>query len=133
MGELEDDMPVRQLPSLQSWTFVEMRRPIGRPQSGCRSQKFASEATESQWDRCRRPPPMYLAAEGGHLEVVRLLLEGGADHSAAIQSGATALIAAAMTGNSEVVRLLLEAGADQNAASQGGVTALIVAAQSGRL
>ena len=32
------------------------------------------------------------AAENGHLEVVRLLLEAGADKDAATQPGATALI-----------------------------------------
>ena len=57
-----------------------------------------------------------------HLEVVRLLLEAGADHNAAEANETTALMAAAFNGHLKVVRLLLEAGADQNAATQDGTT-----------
>ena len=68
------------------------------------------------------------AALYGHLEVVRLLLEAGADQNVARQNGATALMDAAIYGHSKVVRLLLEAEADQNTATQDGTTALMVAA-----
>ena len=64
------------------------------------------------------PPPVYLAAMGGHLEVVRLLLEAGADLN--LQDEATALTPAAFNGQLEVVQLLLKAGADQNAQRQSG-------------
>lgn len=86
--------------------------------------------------------PLYMAAERGSLEMVRLLAEAGADIDAALTpkvpmppwvlmptlmpacasmphgnavKGLTALHAAALNGHSEVVRFLLSAGADQNA------------------
>ena len=66
---------------------------------------------------------MYFAAFKGHLEVLRLLLEAGADKNAANANGATALMAAALKGHLEVVRLLLEAEADTNVARGDGLTA----------
>ena len=57
---------------------------------------------------------MYRAAERGHFDVVRLLLEAGADKDAANGMGAAALCRAAERGHFEVVRLLLEAGADKD-------------------
>ena len=59
-------------------------------------------------------PPF--AAEHGHLEVVRLLFEAGADKDAADTDGSTALRFAARNGHLEVVQLLREAGADKDAA-----------------
>jgi ankyrin repeat protein len=56
------------------------------------------------------------AASRGHFEVVKLLLEKGANVNAKQpDDGRTALIWAAETGHSEVIRLLLEKGADVNA------------------
>ena len=54
---------------------------------------------------------LLLAAQIGHLEVVRLLLEAGADKDAANKKGLTALRVAAQNGHWEVVRLLREVGA----------------------
>ena len=67
------------------------------------------------------------------MEVVRLLLEAGADTGTANENGATVLHFAAMDGHSGVVRLLLEAGADTGAADADGATALHVAARNGQL
>ena len=54
-----------------------------------------------------------IAAESGHLEVVRLLLQAGANKdSTNRRTGATALMVAANSGQLEVVRLLLDARAD---------------------
>ena len=76
---------------------------------------------------------IHLAARNGHLDIVRLLLEAGADKDAARQNGSTALHTAAWNGHLDVVRFLLEAGADKDAAAQSGGTALHTAAQSGNL
>jgi ankyrin repeat protein len=55
--------------------------------------------------------PLTVAAGGGHLETVKVLLDHGADINAEDFSGWTALHAAAMNGRVAVVRYLLEHGA----------------------
>ena len=67
---------------------------------------------------------IHAAARNGHLAIVQLLLEAGADKDATKEDGATALHLAAEEGNLDVVRSLLEAGADKEAATQNGTTAL---------
>jgi len=84
---------------------------------------------------------IYLAASGGHEDVVKLLLEAGANVNLRIRyaplsaggrwsEGVTALMSAASTGNSSMVRLLLQAGTDINAVNKDGETALILAMQN---
>lgn len=55
--------------------------------------------------------PVMLAAAHGHIEVLRTLLEAGADVNAVDFTGWTALHAAASNGSKDVVLLLLEHGA----------------------
>ena len=63
---------------------------------------------------------MYIAAQEGHVEVVRLLLEAGADcNKARTDTGATPLQVAVEKGHVNVVRLLKEAGACQGQSSDG--------------
>ena len=83
-------------------------------------------------DKFYRTAVMY-AAEDGHVEVVRLLLEHGADINAPSKYGSTAWNFAAWGGHVEVVRLLLEHGADINAQNDDGTTALMSAASGGRV
>ena len=55
---------------------------------------------------CRSP--LKLAAENGHVEIVRLLLEAGADTNRINDCGDTALMSASQEqGHLEVLRLLL--------------------------
>ncbi|VUC20102.1 unnamed protein product [Clonostachys rosea] len=75
---------------------------------------------------------LYLATWHGHQEVVRLLLDHGADvHQATKDSrfieGSTALHEAARQRSEEIARLLIDAGADVQAADENGRTALHVA------
>ncbi|WP_179947099.1 ankyrin repeat domain-containing protein, partial [Wolbachia endosymbiont of Bemisia tabaci] len=51
--------------------------------------------------------PLYLAAEGGHYNVVELLLKHGADVNAKTKEGSTPLLCALKIGHSKVVDLLL--------------------------
>jgi hypothetical protein len=74
-----------------------------------------------------------LASLEGHLEVVRWLLEKGADVNAAEENGWTALMVASDNGHLPVVKLLVEKGADVNKAKNNGRTALIFASLWGYL
>ena len=53
-----------------------------------------------------------VASRQGHVKVVRLLLEAGADKNSVGNIGFTALMAASRQGHIEVVQVLLNAGAD---------------------
>ncbi|KAJ0412246.1 hypothetical protein ATCC90586_006632 [Pythium insidiosum] len=66
------------------------------------------------------------AASRGHLDVVRLLLDYGADIHAKDSIGATALYKAASSGCIDVVRLLIERGADVHTRHQMGRTPLVL-------
>jgi ankyrin repeat protein len=76
--------------------------------------------------------PLGLAAFLGGPEVVRVLLEHGADANddADNKFRVRPVNAAAAAGDHETLRLLLEAGADPNARQEGGFTALHAAAHT---
>ena len=77
---------------------------------------------------------LYIAANEGHVECVKLLLEAMADvHHMQATNGETAVHSAAFHSHLEVVRLLLEAGADKDAARPDGATALHFAGEQGNL
>lgn len=71
--------------------------------------------------------PLMLAAQAGHEQLVRLLLNHDADVNAA-DGEYTPLMAAAQVGHAKVVRLLLAEGVDVNAADDNGWSALVFAA-----
>ncbi|CAK9054215.1 Kinase D-interacting substrate of 220 kDa B (Ankyrin repeat-rich membrane-spanning protein B) [Durusdinium trenchii] len=141
INELQDDMPVRPLPSLQlvilgycvpeDPDYQELHRACENNQVVEVERLLQKPLNPNGTGAAIDHPPMLLAAGRGHLEVVRLFLEAGAGQNAATQAKTTALIFAAQNGHSEVVQVLLEARADQNAAGENGDTALGVAAEDG--
>ncbi|CAK8994192.1 unnamed protein product [Durusdinium trenchii] len=138
LGELEDDLALRTLSSVQLIIL-----PLCAPDKtmeeellrGCAENNVAQIEWLLQKPLDPNRDGLVLAASCGHLEVVRLLLEAGVDKDAADTDGWTALHIAAENGHSEVVRLLLEAGADKDAADIhfNGWTALHFSARNGHL
>jgi hypothetical protein len=77
--------------------------------------------------------PLFAAAEYGHSEVVRLLVQQmKIDINQVSSGGATALLFAAHDGNLAVVRCLLELGAEVGAVNKFGDTTLLTSALAGR-
>jgi uncharacterized protein len=77
--------------------------------------------------------PLMRAAGCGHTEVVKLLLEDGADINARDSEGNTAISGAAYYMHADIVDLLLTRGADINVKDMDGNTLLMNAAGNGRL
>ncbi len=73
-------------------------------------------------------PPIILAAKDGHFEIIKLLLEHGADADSRDSSGRNPLMLC--HSNPEMVKLLIEHGADVNARDTDGNTPLHYAAEA---
>lgn len=72
---------------------------------------------------------LMLAAQGGHVDVMRLLIDAGAELNARQSRRWTALMNAAERGRDGAVALLLAKGADTTLKNEGGDTAAALAAQ----
>ena len=79
--------------------------------------------------------PLFVAAQNGHLEVIRFLVESGANRDRGrTDTGGTPLFIAAQRGHLEVVRFLVESGANKDQGrTNDGATPLFTAAQNGDL
>ncbi len=76
--------------------------------------------------------PLHYAATGGHLKIMKMLLDAYAFIDAQSPNGTTPLMMAARYGSPQAVRLLLDAGADTQMRNQQGLTALDFARQGER-
>lgn len=76
---------------------------------------------------------MHMASRKGHLALVQLLCEAGADKDAATELGWTPLILAAHAGHCDVMRFLCEVGADKEKQSHDGQTPLFMASRKGHV
>ena len=75
---------------------------------------------------------LMLAATEGHCDVVKALVENGADVNAKDVISNTALMSASMNGHTDAVKLLLASGANVNDKDYYGFTPVIKAATYGR-
>jgi hypothetical protein len=73
--------------------------------------------------------PLHYASTGGHITVMRLLLDNHAYIDAASPNGSTPLMMAARYGTNDAVKLLLDAGADPTLKNVQGLTAIDFARQ----
>lgn len=78
-----------------------------------------------------RVAPIHAAAAARQIEIVKMLVENGADVNAKQQQGFVPLHAAAQNGDAEMTKLLLDHGADAKARSDNGQTALDLAMLQG--
>ncbi|MBC5764384.1 ankyrin repeat domain-containing protein [Ramlibacter albus] len=76
--------------------------------------------------------PLHYAATGGHLEIIRLLLEHHAFIDAESPNKSTPLMMAAHYGTREAVKLLLDEGADPALKNELGLSAIDFAYRAGR-
>jgi uncharacterized protein len=78
-----------------------------------------------------RVQPLHSAAAGGHVDIVRALLEAGADTDARQHGGFTALHAAAQDGDAAMAGVLMAHGADASVTTDDGRTPAALAAEHG--
>lgn len=81
----------------------------------------------------RIPPPIYAASQGGHVDMVRLLLDNGANPQIRLPSGRTALFWPAARGHEKVLELLLQVGIDPTLQDDSGDSAFDYAARNGHI
>jgi len=69
----------------------------------------------------------------GQLDIVKMLIEAGANINVKDNGGDTALMRASVHGNEDIIKLLIEAGADVNAKDNDGSTSLMWALSFGHI
>lgn len=74
---------------------------------------------------------LFIASQNGHVEIVRVLLDGGADTEIATSNAVTPLLVASSNGHAQVVKVLLKANANVEQVRSIGFTALLSASQFG--
>lgn len=77
--------------------------------------------------------PLYMAAQEGHFEMVKLLVDSGQDVSQTAGEGYTPLYIAAQRGHIDIINYLHTHGADIDARCRNGSTPLYIAAQEGKI
>ncbi|XP_077999520.1 ankyrin repeat domain-containing protein 17-like isoform X2 [Glandiceps talaboti] len=77
--------------------------------------------------------PLMEASQEGHLELVKFLLDKGANVHAETSTGDTALTLSCENGHTDVADVLMAAGAELEHESEGGRTPLMKAARAGHL
>eukprot|EP01087_Luapelamoeba_hula_P015003 TRINITY_DN4450_c1_g1_i1.p1 TRINITY_DN4450_c1_g1~~TRINITY_DN4450_c1_g1_i1.p1 ORF type:complete len:653 (+),score=142.19 TRINITY_DN4450_c1_g1_i1:134-2092(+) len=74
---------------------------------------------------------LYAASQFGHLEIVQVLIEAGANVNTTRVTGATPLMISILYGHTDIAKALLDAGALLDAVANDGLTPLLAAASRG--
>ncbi|KRY39744.1 Ankyrin repeat domain-containing protein 29 [Trichinella spiralis] len=74
---------------------------------------------------------LFIAAQGNYMTIVKTFLEVGCDPNYSMSDGAHSLFVAAQNGHLEVVKILLQNGADVSKARNDGATPLWISCQMG--
>jgi ankyrin repeat protein len=90
---------------------------------------YLSSSGERIWEG--KSAALMYAAQRGHPDTLKDLMDRGADVNAKIQDGWTALMLAVANGHADIVKILIERGADVNAKTLRGKTAMMLAASEG--
>ncbi|KAH7970063.1 hypothetical protein HPB52_023952 [Rhipicephalus sanguineus] len=95
--------------------------------------KFNKSIVTSSRNRTTDSTPLHLASAGGHANVVKMLLQAGADAKEENADGDTALHLAAKNGHVAVARVLSAIVPWSTTSKKTGLTALHVAAKNGQM
>ena len=111
--------------------FTHRSRCLLAPASMSKDTHFVSFCNKDHGTTDDGTTPLFVAAQQGHLEVVRFLVESGADKDqGTTHDGTTPLFIAAQHGHLEVVRFLVESGGDKDqGTTEDGATPFCIAAQ----
>lgn len=99
--------------------------------AGILAHKSASTEQDVNWQNAIGEPLINIAASLEYPDVVKMLVDYGANVNATDYMDNTALTIAASKGNDELVKVLLNAGADVNHQNILGATALTAAVKNG--
>ncbi|MCI4350038.1 MAG: ankyrin repeat domain-containing protein [Thermoplasmata archaeon] len=114
------------------WTLLHLAAFFGHPEAvELLLHRGASLGAKARNDTANEP--LEAASANGRIEVVKLLLLGGATVDATTGRGITALHAAAQNGDPDLVELLLEHGADPSLPTGDGPTAAEIAGRAGHV
>lgn len=117
--------------SERKWPAIVFAAYHGRLNCIAHLLAVTSETVNEKSERGRTA--LMAACQNGHLHVLQLLYEQGADVDAVTESGETAIMVASQYGHTEVVRFLLEQGANFQVSDCHGSTAAMAASHSGQL
>jgi cytohesin len=127
--------PAPGAPAGPAWPGVAVVSPSTREGASVLAGLFGRiwEASKPKRPDVQGHTPLAGAAAGGHTDVLRLLLDRGADANARDGDGITALALAVTGGHRGAMELLIARGADPEARTRDGLTPLMLAASDGRL
>ena len=110
------------------WTIQRKYNIVIGPGSGCiYGYNDFKPVNINVYSNYQETCTLHIASYKNDLEIVRFLLESGADINQQNRWGMTSLMIAAREGNFEIVKMLICTGADVNLVTKGGKTSLIFA------